>query len=163
MDRATYLDNLVPLAVRLVCAVHDEGPAATTAALDAIAALDAPDDVHPWTALAVTLAAMSDPNRGTEDTLGWVRHLDPGTDALPIPHQNINTRLAIELALAGNLPAHALTNDEGAEVVRILLERGWPENEIRDHLDGEPALIHRWVVREHAARARGAKKTGTAA
>lgn len=156
MDRATYLDNLVPLAARLVCAVHDEGPDATTAALDAISKLDAPNNIHPWTALAITLAAMADPNRSTEQTLGWVRKLDPGNDALPLTQPNINTTLAIELALAGNLPAIALTNDEGAAVVRELLNRGWPENEIRQHLDGEPALIHRWAVRAYNARRREA-------
>lgn len=154
MDRATYLDNLVPLAARLIAVVHDEGPDATAGVLHAVATLEAPDGTDPWTSLAIVLAAMADPNRGTEDALGWVRQFDRSPEAPPTTVQNVNTRLAIEMALAGNLRAIGLTNDEGAEVVRILLDRGWPENEIRDHLDGEPALIHRWVVCAYAARRR---------
>lgn len=162
MDRATYLETLIPLAVRLICAVHDEGPDATNAVLAAVHALEAPDDTDPMTALAITLAATADPNRGTENALGWVRTLDPGADALPIPNQPTNTRLAIELALAGNLPAISLTNDEGAEVTRILMDRGWNETEVRDHLDGDPQLVHRWANRVYGARQRTKKAEAAA-
>lgn len=159
MDRAAYLETLVPLAVRLVCVVHDEGPAAAAEVLNAVTALPAPDDTDPMTALAITLAAMTDPTRSTEQTLGWVRKLDNGPDALPIPPQNINTTLAIEMALAGNLPAHALTNEEGAEVVRILMERdGWTEPTIREHLASDQATIHKWANRVYMARRRAHEK-----
>lgn len=164
MDRATYLDDLVPLAARLVATVHDEGPEATAAVLNAIATLEHPDDVNPWTALAVTLAAMVDPARTTEETLGWARKLDPGTDALPITDAAARASLFVELALSGKVPARALSNDEGAEVVRQLMERGWPENEIRVHLDDQDGrAVHRWVCRAKSAEQRAKQKQEAAA
>lgn len=161
MDRATYLDTLVPLAIWLIAVVHDEGPDATTAVLDAVHALPAPDDLDPMTALAITLAAIADPNRGTETALGWVRDLDPGTP--PATAADERASLFVELALAGRVPARSLADAEGAETVRQLMQRGWPINEIRAHLDDPEGLyVKPWADREYAARQR-ARKNGAAA
>ncbi|WP_285751960.1 hypothetical protein [Lentzea sp. NBRC 105346] len=152
MDPEQYLDALVPLALRLVVAVHDEGPDATTAALTAINALPQPDNgVHPATALIVTLAAMVDPRRSHADLLGWVRKLDP----IPPPDYPVGNTLLIELGISGAVPAAALTDDEAAQVAAALVDRGWAENEIRDHMRAEWADIRRWVA---AARQRNRRK-----
>lgn len=164
MDRADYLETLAPLAVRLVCAVHDEGPASTTATLAAIAALPRPENIDPMTALAVILAAMVDPERSVDDTLGWVRNLDHDSNpAAAITAADERASLFVELALAGKVPARALANDEGAEVVRHLKDRGWREDQIREHLDDPQGdLVHRWVARYHSANNRARKREAAA-
>jgi hypothetical protein len=58
-------ESLVPVACRLVGAVHDDGPADVARAL-----ADVPPDRMP--ALAVVLAAMVNPDRSPADLLAWV-------------------------------------------------------------------------------------------
>lgn len=142
MTPETYANNLIPLALRLVAAVHDEGPDAISGALTAIAALPTPNGTDPNLALTVTLAAMIDPTKSATQLLDWTRNL---AGALPTDLEPTGNPLAIEMGLAGVLPAHALTDPEAAEVVRILVERGWAQNVIRDHMQAENKDVIRWA------------------
>lgn len=144
-SRADYADALVPLAARLVGAVHDEGPEATAEALAAVRALPAPDGVNPDDALAATLAAMVDPTRSPRELLAWTETLDEGAVALhPEPEPRCNP-LAVEMALSGRLPLHALADHEARQVVLQLRARDWPVESIAEHLDTDPASVRRFA------------------
>lgn len=58
----------VPRAAALVCAVRDEGAESLAEVLDPLTR----DQLY---AVAVTLAAMVDPDQPVDDLLGWVRDL----------------------------------------------------------------------------------------
>jgi hypothetical protein len=149
VDRETYTETLIPLALRLVATVHDEGPDDITGALAAIHAITPPDGLNTNTTLAVLLAAMVNPNRTPIELLGWTQGLTPTTSTKPAANP-----LAIEMALAGVLPASALNPDEIHQVVMILIDRGYTEPTLRDHLHADHADVRRWT-----SRARGALRT----
>lgn len=139
--REDYAAQLVPLAVRLVAAVHDEGPNAVRKALDRARALPAPaDGTRVDDALPVILAAMVDPNRSPGKLLGWTRQLDRGSAELLVARPQLNPA-AVELALAGRLPRQALNRNEVTEVERILGRRGWTAAQVDAHLDTDPADV----------------------
>lgn len=71
--RAHYMATLVPLAMRYVAAIHDEGPDAASEILESIYAVPRPPGVVASRALSTVLAAMVDPTRTQEELLGWVR------------------------------------------------------------------------------------------
>lgn len=64
--RARFVnEHLVDLALELVAAVHDDGPAAVRGVVARV-----PHGAHD--SLAVVLAAMVDPTRTPRELLGWV-------------------------------------------------------------------------------------------
>ncbi|MCI2424119.1 hypothetical protein MOQ72_42665 [Saccharopolyspora sp. K220] len=133
--REDYAARLVPIAARLVAAVHDEGPDAVLRALNRARALPTPaDGTRVEDALPVILAAMVDPTRTPRQLLAWTKRLDQGSAKLLVARPRLNPA-AVELALAGRLPRHALTRPEVDEAERILLRRGWTAEEIAAHLD----------------------------
>jgi hypothetical protein len=148
----TYLDTLAPLVARLIGAVHDEGPDAITGALIACRALPAPHEINPADAIPVMLAAMVDPTRRPSELLAWTADLiGRGTTGDPAAND-----LAVEMALAGKLPAHALNQPEIDAVIDELLRRGWTQPDIRDHLQAEARDADAWV---RASRARAKRAT----
>ncbi|GAB2964194.1 hypothetical protein [Saccharothrix stipae] len=148
-----YLDALAPLVARLVGAVHDEGPDDITGALIACRALPAPHQIDPQAAIPIMLAAMVDPDKRPSELLAWTGQLvgrTTGDTAAANP-------LAVEMTLAGHLPAHALNRAEIDEAVDELLRRGWTQDDIRDHLQAEPRDADAWV-RASRARTKRAKQ-----
>ena len=149
MDRETYTETLIPLAMRLVATVHDEGPDDIAGALAAIHAIPPPDGTDPSTTLAVLLAAMVNPARTTIELLGWTQGLTPGASA------NLTANpLAVEMALAGVLPARALNPAEIHTAVTMLIDRGYSEADLRQHLQADYADVRRWASRARAGRQR---------
>ncbi|MEU5847459.1 hypothetical protein [Saccharopolyspora shandongensis] len=138
-SREDYATRLVPIAARLVAAVHDEGPDAILSALNRARALPTPaDGTRVEDALPVVLAAMVDPARTPRQLLAWTTELDHGPAELLVARPLLNPA-AVELGLAGRLPRHALNSAEVAEVERILRRRGWTAEEIAAHLDAAQA------------------------
>lgn len=135
MNREQYLETVVPLAARLVATVHDEGPDATDAVLDAINAVPAPDEVRADAALAVILAAMVDPNRSPHDLLAWTLAFDG--DPVPHFHEAPANPLGLEMGLSGALPLYALNRAEQRAVVGELMNRGLTRPEIVDLTKGD--------------------------
>ncbi|MGW1679360.1 hypothetical protein [Saccharopolyspora sp. NPDC002376] len=153
-ERETYLDDLVPLVAQLVGAVHDEGPGATRDALAAIRAVPAPDGMSAGDALAVMLAAMVDPTRSPRALLAWTDRLDHGHAGVhPAPAPRCNP-IAVEMALAGRLPLHALAPHEARVVVAQLADRGMSAESIADHVAAEPGRVRRILTaaRPYVAR-----------
>lgn len=64
-EQADLVESLVPLAARLVGAVHDDGPSEVARVLNLLAPAHYP-------AFAVVLAAMVNPDRSVVELLGWV-------------------------------------------------------------------------------------------
>lgn len=156
-----YLENLVPLAARLIAAIHDEGPADAHGALIACRALPCPPTIDPHTALAFVLAAAVDPERPLSDLLAWTTTL-AGHTTTPAPEAN---PLAVEMGITGALPAHALNAPELEAVVLALYDRGWTEPDIRHHLpDADRDTIGRHLNRaqSRAARSRATRRKAIA-
>lgn len=88
---------------------------------------------------------MVDPTRSPRELLAWTDTLNEGTVALhPEPAPRCNP-LAVEMALAGRLPLHALADHEARQVVLQLRARDWPFESIAEHLDAEPATVRRFA------------------
>lgn len=149
MDRETYFEHLIPLALHLVTVVHDEGPDAIHGALAAIHAIPAPDNADPNTTITILLAAMVNPNQNVGELLDWTRKLLPDQ----IPGDPAPNPLAVEMGVSGVLPAHALSKPEMHQVVKILLDRGDGTPQILDHLpDADPADIRRTIANIRARK-----------
>ncbi|MBP2331265.1 hypothetical protein JOF56_011650 [Kibdelosporangium banguiense] len=149
-----YADDLSHLAMRLVAAVHDEGPDDIRSAIASFFTIPTPDGISPIVAAMTTLAAMVPPKTSRTDLLGWAERLIP-TDSPPMPIEDINA-LAVEMGLSGRLPAHALADDEVRQVVRELITRGWSEPDIAEHLEAERHDVRRWASTERARMRREA-------
>lgn len=159
MNLPDYAANLVPLAMRLVATVHDEGPQEVAGVLAAIRALEPPPGTDPHAALAVILAAAIDPARTTEELLGWTRPLGGPIAPERVPTGPAANALAREMALAGVLPASALARDELVDVIDHLVDvRGWSFEAIAAHLDTEPQKVTRIRHNSTRRRARAARE-----
>jgi len=114
MNPEQYAEALTAApAMRLIAAIRDEGPNNVTAAVAAALAIPAPDGINPTVAFASVLAAAIPADRTRTQLWGWTLGI-PGHPALPTgdaAHQ-----FAVDMALAGRLPLHALTADERATV-----------------------------------------------
>lgn len=124
MDRPTrprYAAALLPFATRIVEAVHDESHETLLELIGRALALDnRPDDIDPAVALITMLAAMVDPNSGTDELLGWTRELSPVKIAALSPDEDHETTMAVD----GLIPARELPRQKRLDVVRILTNRG---------------------------------------
>lgn len=150
-----YADNLATLALRLVGAVHDEGPNAVRGALVACRCLTPPRGIDPDDALIVLLAAMVDPDKRRSELLGWLTPRDGHPVGL-IPKKTGDYRcnpLAVEMAISGALPARSLNPVEAREAVMVLKRRGWSPDSIALHLDTD----ERHITKLLATRAPGSR------
>lgn len=163
MTPEQYTETLIPLCMRLVATVHDEGPDAVAGVLAAIRALPAPDGVDPADAVAVVLAAAINPNLTANALWGWIRLAgDPNTTPATVPTGHAANALAIEMGLSGALPLHALAESEQAVVIdTLVVTRRWSINAIAAHLDAEPAEVHR--IRHNSKRRTNRGRTRKAA
>lgn len=77
-ERGDLAERLVPIAMDLSIAVHDEGPDDVAAVLSNVG----PDE---WDAFAVVLAAMIEVDRPVNATLGWITFDEEGCSTQPPP------------------------------------------------------------------------------
>lgn len=160
MTREQYLAALAPLTLRLVVAVHEEGPDGVQAALNAIAALPPTDDLDPAAAALITLAAAVDPNATLRQLWGWTDRLtDNPTVAAP---RDQAVSLAAVLCVAGLLPFARLDPDEQTEAVLLLRGPARPPTEIAALFDADVehirALVRRATWRDSARRRRARRR-----
>jgi hypothetical protein len=144
-----YTETLIPLAMRLVATIRDEGPAEVAGVLAALRALPAPDGTDPADAIAVVLAAAIDPDTTADRLWGWTRQFGGPTATVPTgPAANA---LAVEMAVAGVLPLRALNEDEQTRAVdTLIVTRQWTAAAVAAHLDAEPEDIRR--IRHNSKR-----------
>ncbi|HEU5475672.1 MAG TPA: hypothetical protein VFV67_33955 [Actinophytocola sp.] len=167
MTREQYCEALAALCLRLVGAVHTDGPNATVDTLTAIHHLPVPDGWSVDIALPVVLAAMINPDRRLSELLGWTEQLDGGpADLIPTEPPPCNP-LGVEMCVAGHLPIDSLEPHEQERVARILKDRGWQPADIALWVDSDTQTISDALKRERsrpaARRIRAAKKAGVAA
>lgn len=91
-----YADRLIHRAMRIVAAVHDEGPDAVYAAICHALSLKPPDGTDPVTALAVTLAAMVDPTKTASELFLWT--LPVSGELQRLGKAGVNAQTAVLLA-----------------------------------------------------------------
>lgn len=153
-EREHYAEDIATLAMRLVIAVHDEGPQDILDTITAAHRLTPPHNTNPTVALAVALAAMVDPDASITGLLEWTHNLDPN----PTAATNQPNALGHELALAGKLPLTALDHEPQLAVVDELLHRGWTTRDIADHTSSDESIIavraNTLAARRHRARTR---------
>lgn len=162
-----YAETLVPLAMRLVGAVRDEGPETVHAILHAVRTRPAPEGVDPIEALAIVLAAAVDPEKPASELLGWTENIEsPGPTRTDIDAEGVRG-IMVDLAVDGHLKAASLTEEECREAVVLLMANGWGHAQIADLLECDRALVHKWANREYTRRsrerARNQKATSAAA
>ncbi|MCO1575004.1 helix-turn-helix domain-containing protein [Crossiella sp. SN42] len=154
-SKTHYATQMVPLAARIVAAVHDDGPDELREALGRALAVTPAAGVDPYVTLTVILAAMVDPARSPQQLLAWTGPLG-GVDAVtPPPPSTVDigadrARLdprVVEFCVDGLIPASRLRPRERAEAVRILSERGFQVPEIA----GKLGVTIRTVQRLRAA------------
>ena len=146
MNRRAYAQNLAYLAAQFVGRVHDDSPEAIRQGLVAMRAATPPAGIDVDDAIAVTLAAMVDPERTPRDLIAWTTRLDGNLGDLYPGRQRVYRAnpLAVAMGVQGVLPACALNPAEQVEVVHTLRGRMSTE-QIADHLDVEPHEVRRWA------------------
>lgn len=161
MTPQQYAEDLLPLTMRLIAAVHDDGPNAIAEAFAAIRALPAPERVDPDDALAVALAAAVDPTRTRGELWGWTNTLTAGPGNL-IPTTPTSNPVAVELGITGRLSWIGLTPPERDHVVDVLHRRDWPTDAIAAHLDTTADEIRRVRTNARGRKSRAARKASAA-
>jgi hypothetical protein len=155
VTREEYAEALLPLVMRLVGAVREEGPGTIRAVLNAVRATPAPDGGDPMEALAVVLAAAVDPEKPVSELLGWVDTLKaPGPADRDVTAEGVRA-VMVGLAIDGLVKAVSLTEEECREAAALLMEQErWGPSRIAQHLECDKALIERWTNREYRRRQR---------
>jgi hypothetical protein len=141
MTPEQYCEDLTVIAMRLVGAVHDEGPEAVAAALAAARDLPAPHGTDPNAALAVVLAAAIPTDRTRTQLWGWTLGIPTDSIAARIPTGRQANAFAVEMALAGHLSLKALSPAEQRTVINTLAAREWPNAAIAAHLDSSAHTV----------------------
>lgn len=153
-----YFDKLTTLALRIVGAVHDESHEAIRTALVEARILRPPNGVDTDTALAITLAALVNPNSRRSELLAHLTHLDYGLADLypghqPGPEHYRCNPIAVEMAVEGRLPAAALNPAELIRTTVILASRGLNADDIADHLEANRRDVIAWARAGRATKA----------
>lgn len=143
LDRKSYAENLGLLAYEIVGSVHADEPDRIRQALASARVLTPPRGVNAEDALVMTLAAMVDPEKRLSELRAlWTREERTPVDVIPPPAKHYSRNpIAVEMAVAGLLPAAALNPSELARVVERLTEDGKTREHIARHLKAEPHHI----------------------
>lgn len=154
-----YAETLTLAAMRLIAAVHHDGPTEVAEAIHAAHDLPAPAGVDPAAAFAAVLAAAIPSNRTRTQLWGWT--LGNPRPGLPTGAQAHD--FAVTQCIAGVLPLHALSPAEQEDVVAALRDGthgAYTLAEIADTLHTDLTTIR--AIRARTDRRHGARK-GTAA
>ena len=155
MNRASYIDALIPLVMVLAGAVRDDGPTEVCGALSAIKALPMPEGVDLFDACAIVATAAIDVDKTPSELWG---RADKFT-AYPDSGDPVENPFAREMALAGHLPGKALDTQDRIAVVGELMNRGMRRDALAEHLSCDPAQATRWMNAVYVRR----KREGAAA
>lgn len=164
-ERGDLVEALLPDAAGLVVAVREETQEQITARLRGLSR-------HELEVVAVVLAAISDPDRGLREALGWINFDEHGA---PLNHRFLATRtvrevpstaiphtkgrsgvdeVAVERTLQGD--PQPLNSEERALAVDRGIRRGMDYDLVAERLGmGREAVQRSWERAKRKARAEG--------